>query len=117
MVFRTLQNIYDGAFLILLLIKSTCLLFLLFLLVFLPATKLGWRTMCNFTYYWLILMGKQKLQNKRRNNAPRCVKNVQIRSFFWSVFPRTQAKYGDLLRKYPYSARVRENTDQKKLHI
>ena len=117
MVFRTLQNIYDGAFLILLLIKSTCLLFLLFLLVFLPATKLGWRTMCNFTYYWLILMGKQKLQNKRRNNAPRCVKNVQIRSFFWSVFPRTQTKYGDLLRKYPYSAGVRENTNQKKLHI
>ena len=46
-----------------------------------------------------------------------CVKSVQIRSFFWSVFSRTRAKYGDLLRKSPYSARVRESKDQKKLRI
>ena len=41
------------------------------------------------------------------------MKSVQIRSCFWSVFSRTQAEYGDLLRKSPYSTRVRENTDQK----
>ena len=46
-----------------------------------------------------------------------CVKSVQIRSFFWSVFSRTRAKYGDLLRKSPHSARVRESKDQKKLRI
>ena len=33
-----------------------------------------------------------------------CVKNVQIRT-----------KYGDLLFKSPYSVRIRENTEQKKL--
>ena len=46
-----------------------------------------------------------------------CVKSVQIRSFFWSVFPCIRTEYGDLLRKSPYSVRVLENTDQKKLHI
>ena len=29
--------------------------------------------------------------------------------FFWSVFPRLRAEYGDLLRK-PYSVRMQENT-------
>ena len=33
-----------------------------------------------------------------------CVKNVRIRT-----------KYGDLLFKSPYSVRIRENTEQKKL--
>ena len=46
-----------------------------------------------------------------------CVKSAQIRSFFWSVFSRNRAEYGDLLRNSPYSARVRENRDQKKLRI
>ena len=46
-----------------------------------------------------------------------CVKSVQIRSFFWSVFSRVRTEYGDLLHKFPYSVRIRENTDQKKLRI
>ena len=46
-----------------------------------------------------------------------CLKIVQIRSFFWSLFSRIRAEYGDLLCKSPYSARVRENTDQKRLYI
>ena len=46
-----------------------------------------------------------------------CVKRVQIRSFFWSVFSRTRTEYGDLLRKSRYSVRIREKTDQKKLCI
>ena len=33
--------------------------------------------------------------------------------FFWSVFPRIRTEYGDLLRKSPYSVRMRENTDLK----
>ena len=37
--------------------------------------------------------------------------------FFWSVFFRIWTKYGDLLYKSPNSVRIRENTDQKKLHI
>ena len=36
-----------------------------------------------------------------------CVKSIQIRSFFWSVFSRIS----------PYSVRIRRNTDQKKLCI
>ena len=45
------------------------------------------------------------------------VKNVQIRSFFWSIFFCIWAEYGDLLHKSPYSVRIQENTDQKNLRI
>ena len=46
-----------------------------------------------------------------------CVKSVQIRSFFWSVFSCIRTEYGHLLRKSPYSVQAQENTDQKKLRI
>ena len=46
-----------------------------------------------------------------------CVKNVQIRSFFWTVFSCIRDKYGDLRSKSPYSVRIQENTNQKKLRI
>ena len=46
-----------------------------------------------------------------------CVKSIQIRSFFWSVFFRIWTEYGDLYRKSPYSVQIRENTDWKKLRI
>ena len=46
-----------------------------------------------------------------------CVKSVQIRNFFWSVFSCIRTKYGDLLRKFPYLIRIQENMDQKKLRI
>ena len=46
-----------------------------------------------------------------------CVKSVQIRSFFWSAFSCFWTEYGYLLRKYPYSVRILENTDQGKLRI
>ena len=36
---------------------------------------------------------------------------------FWSVFSCIPIEYGDLLRKSPYSVRMQENTDQKKLRI
>ena len=42
-----------------------------------------------------------------------CMKSVQMQSFFWSAFSRIRAKYGDLLRKSPYSVRMREKMDQK----
>ena len=40
-----------------------------------------------------------------------CVKSVQIRSFFWSVFSRIRNEYGEILSIFPYSVRMRENTD------
>ena len=46
-----------------------------------------------------------------------CVKSVQMRSFFWSVISCIRSEYGDLLRKCPYSVRIKENTDQKKLCV
>ena len=46
-----------------------------------------------------------------------CVKSVQIRSYLWSVFSCIRTEYGEILRISPYSARKRENTDQKKLRI
>ena len=45
------------------------------------------------------------------------VKSIHIWRFFWSVFSRIWIEYGDLLHKPPYSVRMRENTDQKKLRI
>ena len=42
-----------------------------------------------------------------------CVKSVQIRSYFWSVFTCIRTKYGYLHRKSLYSVRIQENTDQK----
>ena len=33
-----------------------------------------------------------------------CVKNVQIQSFFWSVFPHIRTEY--IRRKSPYSVRI-----------
>ena len=39
-----------------------------------------------------------------------CVKSVQMRSFFWSVFSRIRTEYGEILQ-------MRQNTDQKKLRI
>ena len=39
-----------------------------------------------------------------------CVKNVPVRSLFWSVFSRTRAEYGDLLRKSPHKIRTRKNS-------
>ena len=46
-----------------------------------------------------------------------CVKSVQIRSFFWSVFSRIRTEYGEIRSISPYSVRMRENTDQKKFRI
>ena len=42
-----------------------------------------------------------------------CVKSVQIRSFFWSVFSRIWTEYEEILRISPYSVRTQKNTDQK----
>ena len=42
-----------------------------------------------------------------------CVKSVQIRSYFWSVFSCIRIKCGDFLLKSPYSVQIQENTDQK----
>ena len=46
-----------------------------------------------------------------------CVKSVQMRSFFWSLFYRIWTEYGDLRSISPYSVRMREYRDQKKLRI
>ena len=46
-----------------------------------------------------------------------CVKSVQIRSFFWSVFSLIRTEFGDLRSKSPCSIRIMENTDQEKLRV
>ena len=46
-----------------------------------------------------------------------CVKSVQTRSFFWSVFSHNRNEYEMILCISPYSVRMRENTSQKKLRI
>ena len=42
-----------------------------------------------------------------------CVKSIQIRSYFWSVFSFIWTEYGDLRSKSLYSVRIQEITDQK----
>ena len=46
-----------------------------------------------------------------------CVKSIQIRIFFWSVFSCIWAECGELRSKSPYLVRIQENRDQKKLRI
>ena len=46
-----------------------------------------------------------------------CVRSVQMRTFFWSVYSCIRTEYRDLLLKSPYSVQIQENTDQKKLRI
>ena len=43
-----------------------------------------------------------------------CVKSVQIRSFFWSLFSRIWTEYGEIRSVSQYSVRMRDDTDQKK---
>ena len=40
-----------------------------------------------------------------------------LRSFFWPVFSRIRTEYGKIRSISPYSVRMRENTDQKRLRI
>ena len=47
----------------------------------------------------------------------RCVKSIQIRSFFYSLFSCIRTEYRQLRSKSAYSVRIQENTDQKKLRI
>ena len=46
-----------------------------------------------------------------------CVKSVQIRSYFWSVFSHIRTEYGVIRSISPYSVLMQENTDQKELRI
>ena len=72
-------------------------------------------------YYYHILHNKKTAKIvQRKTQSPHqihCVKSVQIRSIFWSVFSRIWTEYGEILRISPYSARMWENTDQKILRI
>ena len=46
-----------------------------------------------------------------------CKSISQIRGFFWSVFSRIWKEYGEIRSISPYSVRMRENADRKKLRI
>ena len=51
------------------------------------------------------------------NSNSDCMKSVQIRSFFWSIFSCIRTEYWDLRSKSPYSVLVQENANQKNLRI
>ena len=61
--------------------------------------------------FWLCWM------QLRNSNKQHCVKFVQKRSFFWSGFSRIRTGYGEIRIISPYSVRMQENKDQKKLRI
>ena len=42
-----------------------------------------------------------------------CMKSVQMRSYFWSVFSCIWTEYRHLRSKSPYSVRIQENKNQK----
>ena len=60
---------------------------------------------------------KQRFSTANNKQFKSCMKSVQLRSLFRSVFSRIWTKYGDLLRHSPYSVQKRENMDHKKLLI
>ena len=55
-------------------------------------------------------MGATKRVKSKNDN---CVKIVQIRDYFWSVFSCIQTEYEVLLRKSSYSVQIQESTDKK----
>ena len=67
----------------------------------------------------ILLLSEASLNDRIMNAALvlHCVKNVEIRSFFWSVFSCTRTEYGDLLQKSRYSVRIQENTRKKKIRV
>ena len=77
--------------------------------------------------WWFGKLDSKKFYIRRNNNKVdsietrriviHCVKSVQKRSFFWSVFSCIRTENGDLLRKFPYSVQTQENADQKKLRF
>ena len=46
-----------------------------------------------------------------------CLKSVQIQSFFWSLFSCIWTEYRDLRSISPYSIRMQENADRKRLYL
>ena len=64
-----------------------------------------------------MVRSKKTHTKAKKSLSVHCVKSVQIRSFFWSVFSCIWTEYGEILRISPYSVRMPENTDQKKLRI
>ena len=54
----------------------------------------------NFTVWFLRVYSLKLMRSYLKNRKQKhCVKNVQMRSFFRSVFPRIRTEYEDLLRK------------------
>ena len=76
-----------------------------------------WTPFTQFQYLAIVIMRCVFRSQPNIYDGSHCGKSVQIRSFFWSVCSFVQTNYGDLRSKYPYSVRIQENTDQKKLHI
>ena len=63
---------------------------------------------------WILIW---KFQDRHIALISHCVKSVKIRSFFWFVFSCIWTERREIRSISPYSVRMRENTDQKKLRI
>ena len=60
------------------------------------------------------LLKREHLQvTTSQYSSPSLRGKLPYSEFFWSVFSRIQIEYGELLRIFSYSVRMRENTDQK----
>ena len=73
--------------------------------LFYKSTSLFWKWCCWIAFSWM-----------RFSNLD-CVKSIQIRSYFWSVFSCIWTECGEIWSISLYSVRIQENTDQKKLRI
>ena len=71
-----------------------------------------WATCTSPYYFW-----RYRWEVGKKSSDKFCMKSAPVRGFIWSVFSRIRTKYGDILRKFPYSVRIRENMDQKKLCV
>ena len=75
--------------------------------------------LCKITrnYNWRLAKFWWAFFKPSKNLNAHCVKSVQIRSFFWSIFSCIRTEYGGSRSKSLYSVLIRENTDQKKLGV
>ena len=76
-----------------------------------------WRIMKKSFMENFILCAVCLLPTALMTDSQHCVKSVQIRSFFWSLFSRIRTEYGKTRSISPYSVIMLENTDQKKHRI
>ena len=76
-----------------------------------PDFTLWPRKLEDFPFLWWVIKSSE-IREYIFNKFPLCEK-CPYSEFFWSVFSLIRTEYGEIRSIFPYSVRMRENTDQK----